>query len=284
MIQKKSQYSGFTLIELLVVIAVIAILAALIFPTFARARESAHKISCMSNVRQIGYATQMYLADNDGYYPRERDLNPIVWHINTVYDILLPYIKNVNVFVCPSDFEAFSFQNYIDFYSRDYLHEVTPEKAIKHISYSTNDALFGQGCPGTVFPRLIRQSEASIEFPADQPVWYDGTLSSIEDSHQNEWPAPVRGRHNSGANVVFADGHTKSQHLILNPNLPSYVDNVHTEALDHWHITSGPFRIPADELPSDGDSNYQYKGIVVDPDCPDNAENPCTTYPLCPGQ
>jgi len=47
---------GFTLIELLVVIAIIAILAAILFPVFAQARESARKTKCLSNTRQIGLA------------------------------------------------------------------------------------------------------------------------------------------------------------------------------------------------------------------------------------
>jgi len=50
---------GFTLIELLVVIAIIAILAAILFPVFAQARESARKTSCLSNVRQLGTAYSM---------------------------------------------------------------------------------------------------------------------------------------------------------------------------------------------------------------------------------
>ncbi len=57
---------GFTLIELLVVIAIIAILAAILFPVFAQAREKARGISCMSNVRQIGFGVQMYAESNKG--------------------------------------------------------------------------------------------------------------------------------------------------------------------------------------------------------------------------
>jgi len=59
--------SGFTLIELLVVIAIIAILAAMLFPVFARARESARKIQCLSNVKNIALAVQMYLSDYDRF-------------------------------------------------------------------------------------------------------------------------------------------------------------------------------------------------------------------------
>src|SRR5579871_2778355 len=56
---------GFTLIELLVVIAIIAILAAILFPVFAQARESARKISCLSNVKQITMGALMYVQDYD---------------------------------------------------------------------------------------------------------------------------------------------------------------------------------------------------------------------------
>ena len=63
---------GFTLIELLVVIAIIGILAAMVFPVFARARESARKAVCLSNVKNIALAIQMYLADNnDTLWPYE---------------------------------------------------------------------------------------------------------------------------------------------------------------------------------------------------------------------
>jgi len=62
---------GFTLIELLVVIAIIGILAAMVFPVFARARESARKTVCLSNVKNIALAIQMYLADNNDTLPPE---------------------------------------------------------------------------------------------------------------------------------------------------------------------------------------------------------------------
>jgi prepilin-type N-terminal cleavage/methylation domain-containing protein len=59
---------AFTLIELLVVIAIIGILAAILFPVFAQAKATAKGISCLSNMRQLGMACQMYTGDNDGMY------------------------------------------------------------------------------------------------------------------------------------------------------------------------------------------------------------------------
>src|SRR5438067_13389718 len=62
-------HPAFTLIELLVVIGIIAILAAILFPVFARARESARRSTCLSNLKQIGTSTLMYLQDYDDTYP-----------------------------------------------------------------------------------------------------------------------------------------------------------------------------------------------------------------------
>ncbi len=63
--------AGFTLIELLVVIAIIGILAAMVFPVFARARESARKAVCLSNFKNIALAVQMYLSDYGRFPPKE---------------------------------------------------------------------------------------------------------------------------------------------------------------------------------------------------------------------
>ena len=63
--EHRTPNTGFTLIELLVVIAIIAILAAILFPVFAQAREKARAISCLSNEKQIGTGTLMYVQDYD---------------------------------------------------------------------------------------------------------------------------------------------------------------------------------------------------------------------------
>src|SRR5260221_9370599 len=95
---------GFTLIELLVVIAIIAILAAILFPVFAQARESARKASCQSNLKQLALAVGMYKQDYDETYPlggwRPNGVGTNDWQ-NTI----APYVKNKGVYRCPSSSE-----------------------------------------------------------------------------------------------------------------------------------------------------------------------------------
>src|SRR5262245_57700221 len=103
---RKGAPRGFTLIELLVVIAIIGLLAAILFPVFARARENARRTACQSNLKQIGLAMIQYNQDFDdtlvsmsfGTDSNASDATDRYKWMDAIYD----YVKNPQVFDCPS--------------------------------------------------------------------------------------------------------------------------------------------------------------------------------------
>lgn len=103
--RKTAPVKAFTLIELLVVIAIIGMLIALLLPALSRARMSATRTGCSSNLHQIAIGMTNYLGDNDGYLPyfiplmqrggeeEEADL----------LSTLKRYVTDTRTFVCPAD-------------------------------------------------------------------------------------------------------------------------------------------------------------------------------------
>lgn len=98
--------NAFSLVELLVVIAIIALLAAMLFPVFSQAREAARSINCLSNMKQLCVAVQMYSQDWD-------TRNMPAWRLPFVNKYgqdgraywqlgLMPYVRNLPLFACPS--------------------------------------------------------------------------------------------------------------------------------------------------------------------------------------
>lgn len=86
---------GFTLVELLAAIAIIAILSALILIGFTQVRQSMMKAQCVSNLRQIGVASQLYVAEEHAFPP------------GNMHKALLPYLEMqppyYDLYCCPAD-------------------------------------------------------------------------------------------------------------------------------------------------------------------------------------
>jgi len=195
--------SGFTLIELLVVIAIIAILAAILFPVFAKAREKARQSSCLSNVKQIMLGVLQYCQDYDENLPigtsywyapdgggAASRTDPMPWS-----EELTPYIKNTQIFACPSD-------------SNPQMTVSTWPNNPKTLSYCANMCFeqFGFQKIGTL------TDAAKYVFMWDSEswnsYWYQPTDTSLAATSYRPWLSAAW-RHNDGCNMGFLDGHGK---------------------------------------------------------------------------
>jgi len=191
--------SGFTLIELLVVIAIIAILAAILFPVFARAREKARQTSCLSNLKQLGLASLQYAQDYDEMFPSHyftviADYDDGVSSDGvSLYSGLLPYVKNVQIFTCPSVKPTPSYS----------YHGVVTTTAYRYNCYVTTWA-----APNGGYKSLASAPDASSLMLMTEYKGYWGAFMGYPSG--TDWPAShCLFPHNDGQNVAFADGHAK---------------------------------------------------------------------------
>lgn len=104
-----SRRTAFTLIELLVVIAIIAILAAILFPVFTSAKESAKQITAVSQARQLAASVMMYAADHDDYFVPATNYGVDPATPERVWPpMIMPYVKNERIFVAPGSDGAYA--------------------------------------------------------------------------------------------------------------------------------------------------------------------------------
>lgn len=182
---------GFTLIELLVVIAIIAILAAMLLPALGRAKQRAWATACLSNVKQIGVASRMYVDDNADALPRSAHQGAS-W-VGT----LQPYCAGTSLWRCPRD-----------------------ENQTRLYSYALNDYLLPPSVAGEADYSKTTQVPSPVE-----TLWlgecdrYYVSFDHFHFSPSNDGdytpakfaPQVAVQRHVSGADYLFVDGHARLQ-------------------------------------------------------------------------
>lgn len=107
-------FKGFTLIELLVVITIIGILSALLFPVFAGARHRGRVTACLSNLHQIGLATQMYEEEADGKMPSHNPVGVVnqPLHVPFATPSYNPLGIDTSLYFCPETAERLNYPDY----------------------------------------------------------------------------------------------------------------------------------------------------------------------------
>lgn len=211
---------AFTLVELLVVIAILAILAALLLPTLVRSKDSAKRIQCIGNLRQLGLAAQLYWDDNGGncfrYSGARTNGGQVYWFgwledgaegrraFDATPGALFPYLRGRGVELCPSlnyflaQFKlkatgaayGYGYNKYLSSFSAP---QNKPPVNIGKIPRPADLALFADAAQINDF-----QEPASPANPMLEEFYYLDANESYPNGHF---------RHARKANVVFCDGH-----------------------------------------------------------------------------
>jgi prepilin-type N-terminal cleavage/methylation domain-containing protein/prepilin-type processing-associated H-X9-DG protein len=227
---------AFTLIELLVVIAIIAILAALLLPALSKAKNQAHNIECIGNLKQLELCSHLYSVDNNDYFVPNNsvavftsgtndpnfNVKGLSWLLdldatieinpsNIVNGLLYQYNTSLGIYHCPSD------QSTLE------TPDGQPLSQLRWRSYNMSQSVNGypQGDPTYfgIIPAWTKFTEVRHPTPSGLFVFVDENENTIADAEfgnppagspwfeQNVWWDMPANRHNQGANLSFADGH-----------------------------------------------------------------------------
>lgn len=234
--------SGFTLIEILLVIAIIAIIIAILLPVFVQRREKSRQSSCLSNLKQLSMAVSLYTHDYDDTLPMGGWRHGTPGPQGRWYRDIFPYVKNLEVFACPSRWDASGAwtpilsgpdDNFLDRgpnspggyginynlvgypYGRDATGQQapSPSKTLAQIADSSATFLLAEGGdlsgvagndkPATWADFEIRATDWQVAPPTDFTGGHSERYQT-DSVDYNRRPVP---RHNGGLNIGYCDGH-----------------------------------------------------------------------------